>query len=290
VVSTQRPPKVEEPMIELTALGIPLLMETPAARDVEGLNRMYDLCKGKKVQVAEQLHAQPETAARLAVAASGILGEISQVEVAFHHTYHCFNVVRKFFNLGFDNAEIFARQYKYPVVQGYTRSGIAAAEQIVKETRDIALLDFNGKLVIYDYENAQIRSFVRSEHICIRGERGEINDRTVRWLVDHKDFRVYTYERLYGGAQSNLEGLHFRGLMGGVQWLYRNPYPYTPLSDEDIAIATVLEKMAAYVKEGKSFCSMADACQDQYLSLMMEKSASEGKPLLTETQIWAKDS
>jgi hypothetical protein len=61
------------------------------------------------------------------------------------------------------------------------------------------------------------------------------------------------------------------------------------MADEDIAIATILEEMALYVREGISFCSIPDACQGQYISLMMEKSAVEGKPVITETQIWAKD-
>jgi hypothetical protein len=289
VVCTRRPREPEnDPMIGLVKLGIPLLMETPAAHTMEGLNRIYEVCQGRKVQVAEQLHAQPEIAAAIAVANSGILGNVSQVDAAFHHTYHCFNVLRKILNLTFENAEIRAKQYRFPVVQGYTRSGIAETEQLVTETRDFALLDFNGKLVNYSYESNQIRAFVRSAHLCVRGERGEINDRTVRWLIDHKDFRVYTWERLYGGAQSNMEPLHFRGLMGEGRWLYRNPYPYTQLSDEEIAVASITEKMAAYVETGKSFCAIADACQDQYLSLMIEKSAAEGKPLVTETQIWAK--
>jgi hypothetical protein len=289
VVSTRRPEDPEnDPMIDLVKLGIPLLMETPAAQTMDGLDRIYEICQGKKVQVAEQLHAQPEIAAVIAVANSGILGNVTQVDAAFHHTYHCFNVVRKILGLTFENAEICAKRFCFPVVQGYTRSGIAETEQLVTENRDFALFDFNGKLAIYNYENNQIRAFVRSAHICVRGERGEISDRTVRWLANHKDFRVYTWERLYGGAQSNMEPLHFRGLMGEGRWLYRNPYPYTRLSDDEIAVAEIMEKMAAYVEEGTSFCNVAEACQDQYLSLMMEKSAAEGKPLVTETRIWAR--
>jgi hypothetical protein len=289
VVSVRRPRNPEEdPVIDLVKLDVPLLMETPAAHSVDGLDRIYEVCQGRRVQVAEQLHAQPEIAAVIAAANSGILGNVTQVDAAFHHTYHCFNVIRKILNLTFETAEIYARQYRFPVVQGYTRSGIAETEQLVTETRDFALFDFNGKLVNYNYENNQIRAFVRSPHICVRGERGEISDRTVRWLAGHKDFRTYTWERLYGGAQSNMEPLHFRGLMGEGRWLYRNPYPYTRLSDEEIAVATITEKMAAYVEEGKSFCGIADACQDQYLSLMMEKSATEGKPVMTETRVWAR--
>jgi hypothetical protein len=289
VVSIRRPEDPEEdPMIDLVKLDIPLLMETPAAHTLEGLKRIYELCQGRRVQVAEQLHAQPETAAVIDIANSGILGSVTQADAAFHHTYHCFNVLRKILNLNFENAEIRAKRYRFPVVQGYTRSGIAETEQVVTENRDFALLDFDGKLASYNYENNQIRAFVRSGHICVRGERGEISGRTVRWLAGHKDFRVYTWERLYGGAQSNMEPLHFRGLMGEGRWLYRNPYPYSRLSDEEIAVAVITEKMAAYISDGKAFCDIAEACQDQYLCLMIEKAVLEGKPLVTETQIWAR--
>jgi hypothetical protein len=210
------------------------------------------------------------------------------VELDFQHTYHFMDVLRRIFDLKFENAEISAKNFHFPAVEGYARTGVAAKENILNEKRQIALLDFGGKLCIYDYADSQVRSYVRSEHINIRGERGEINDRTVRWLVTNKDFRTYTYERLYSGAQTNLEGFFFRGLMGGGEWIYTNPYPHTYMADEDIAIATILEEMARYVREGVDFCSISDACQDQYIALMMEKSAVEGKPVITETQVWAK--
>ncbi|GHV87039.1 hypothetical protein AGMMS50255_3350 [Spirochaetia bacterium] len=287
VVSVRR--NQSDPMEDLVKLGIPILMETPVDYTFEGLNRIYEICKGKKVQVAEQLHAQPETAARIALAHNRILGTVTQVELAFHHTYHLMDVLRRILDLKFENVEIWAKNFRFPMVEGYTRSGVAAQEKILNEKRQFALLDFGGRLCIYNYEDSQIRSYVRTGHVNIRGERGEINDRTVSWLETNKDFRTYTYERIYSGAQTSMEGFFFRGLMGGGEWLYTNPYPHTYMSDEEIAIATILEEMALYVREGIDFCSIPIACQGQYISLMMEKSAVEGKPVVTETQIWAKD-
>jgi predicted dehydrogenase len=289
VVTTKRPVDTppREPMDRLAGLGFPILMETPAAWSFEALHHIYELCRGKKVQVAEQVHAQPENAARIAVAHSGILGAVSQAELSFQHSYHCINVLRRFLKLGFENAEITGKVFHFPVVQGYTRSGVANTEQIVNEKRIFSLLDFNGKLGVYNYEDNQVRAYVRAEHIAVRGERGEINGQTVRWLHTHEEYRQYTYERIYSGAGTSLEGFFFRGLMGGGRWIYSNPYPHRSLCDDDIAVMTVLEKMARYVREGRAFSSIANACQDQYLFLMIEKSAKEGRPLLTETQPWA---
>ena len=41
--------------------------------------------------------------------------------------------------------------------------------------------------------------------------------------------------------------------------LYTNPFPYSRLSDEEIAIATCLVKMKAYIKTGEAFYSLKDA-------------------------------
>lgn len=289
VVTTKRPADkpAPEPMDRIVGLGCPILMETPAAWSFESLHHIYELCKGKPVQVAEQVHAQPENEARIALAHSGLLGTLSQAELSFQHSYHCMNVLRRFLKLGFENAEISGKVFHFPVVQGYTRSGVSPAENIVKEKRVFGLLDFNGRLGVYNYEDNQVRAYVRAEHIAVRGERGEISGRTIRWLHTHEDFRQYTYERVYSGAQTNLEGFFFRGLMGGGKWIYSNPYPHRFLYDDEIAVMTVLEKMARYVREGKSFSSIANACQDQYLALMIERSAKEGRSLLTETQPWA---
>jgi hypothetical protein len=174
--------------------------------------------------VAEQLHAQPETAARIALSHKGILGKVTQVELDFQHTYHFMDVLRRIFDLKFENAEISAKNFHFPAVEGYARTGVAEKENILNEKRQLALLDFGGKLCVYDYAESQVRSYVRSEHINIRGERGEINDRTVRWLVTNKDFRTYTYERLYSGAQTNIEGF-----FSGALWAVGNGFTQTPI-------------------------------------------------------------
>ena len=279
-------PEVLEPIF---ALGVPVLMETPAAWDLEGLRHIYKITRGRRVQVAEQFRYQPENAARLAVAASGLLGTVTQAEVAYLHTYHGMSMLRHFLNVGFRDAEIHAKEFAFPAVEGYMRSGIAPQERVLEEKRQLALLNFGDRLGIYDYEEKQMRSYVRSDHLRVRGERGELHGRTVRWLASHTDPRSYRYERQYAGEQSNLEGFFFRGILGGGEWLYRNPYVGARLSDDEIALATILDLMAAYVRQGKVFSSVAEACQDQYLSLMIDEAARTGQPLRTTRQIWAEE-
>ena len=48
-------------------------------------------------------------------------------------------------------------------------------------------------------------------------------------------------------------------ITGGGEVLYTNPFPLARLSDEEIAIATCLVKMKAYIKTGEAFYSLKDA-------------------------------
>ncbi|HVX82064.1 MAG TPA: hypothetical protein VHB23_11850 [Devosiaceae bacterium] len=84
----------------------------------------------------------------------------------------------------------------------------------------------------------------------------------------------------------NLEGLWHKGYTGGAEWIYRNPYPYAPLSDDEIAIATVLCGMAAYLEGGPEVYGFAEAAQDQWLSLALDEALRLGVPVTVPQAPW----
>ena len=84
-----------------------------------------------------------------------------------------------------------------------------------------------------------------------------------------------------------MEGHHLKGYMLGGEWIYTNPCGGARLADDEIAIATTLMGMADYVKGGKPVYSLADACQDHYLSLLADKAVKSGSAVVSETQPWA---
>jgi hypothetical protein len=128
----------------------------------------------------------------------------------------------------------------------------------------------------------QFFSWIRSPRVLVRGERGEINDMAVRAL--HGAVTPVTLElsRRDTGHDGNLEGLYHEGITLGDEWVYRNPFVPARLTDDEIAVATCLSRMGAYVEGGPALCSLAEAAWDHELGLRMAEVASSGRPVRVE--------
>ena len=120
----------------------------------------------------------------------------------------------------------------------------------------------------------------------VRGERGEIVGYRAAYLKDYATPIHITFERHEAGPKGNLEGLYLKGIQAGEEWVYRNPLAPARLTDDEIAVGACLLGMARYVETGESFYSLAEACQDTYLSLMAEQALDAQVPVRTEPQPW----
>ncbi|MDP4089530.1 MAG: Gfo/Idh/MocA family oxidoreductase [Bacillota bacterium] len=273
---------------ELAEKGVPVLSETPPAPDLEGLIELNKLTgKGARIQVAEQYHLQPMHSARIAIANSGKLGEINHVQVSFSHGYHGMSIMRRLLGIGFQNAKINALRLKSEFIAGPGRNGLGDREVIIEGQQEIAILDFGDKSAVYDFAPDQHRSFVRGNRILVRGNRGEINNKEVRYLKDFRTPIEYELIEKNTGLHGNIEGYFVKGVLAGEEWVYINPYIPGKLSEDEIAVASCLEKMDAYVKGCSEFYSLAEASQDHYLGLMIRKALDTGAAVITETQPWA---
>lgn len=273
---------------ELDARSIPALAETPPAPDLGGLIALTDLMRrGARIQVAEQYAFQPLHAARLALVRSGRLGPVSQAQVSAAHGYHGVSLLRKFLGVTFENAAITAHAFKTPLVAGPDRNGPPAQETVSDSAQTIAYLDFGGKVGVFDFTGAQYFSWVRSPRLLVRGERGEINNAEVRWLEDFRTPVTVSLRREDAGQEGNLEGYYHKGILAGAEWVYRNPFAPGRLADDEIAVATCLQKMGEYAGGGPDFYRLAEAAQDHYLGMAIDQAAKTGETLRTETQPWA---
>lgn len=275
-------------VIDLAKRGVPVLLETPPAGDLSGLISLFNAVGANaKVQVAEQYAFQPIHAARLNFIKSGKLGKISQAQVSVADEYHGMSLMRRFMNIGFENAVIRGFSFKAPIVAGPERNGPPEKENINMSEHSIAYLEFEGKLGVYDFSFDQYFSWIRTPRTLVRGERGEINNTKITYLKDFKT-PIYTeFLRQEAGQDGNLEGFYLKGILAEGEWFYKNPFAPGSLSDDEIAVATCLEKMESYVDSGIDFYSLAEASQDTYLSIMMGRAIISRKQVRTKKQVWA---
>lgn len=276
-------------LLELAKRGIPVLVETPPATNLDGLLNLHEqlTLKGQKVQVAEQYHLHPIQQARLALLEAGKLGKVTEASVSISHFYHGVSLLRKMLNIDFEEVEISGKRFMTSLVAGPTRAGYPKEEKIIEVPRDLVWLDFGGKLGIYDFTKDQHRSWIRSNHISIRGEYGEIFDDHVNYLANFKTPIHIELKRINKGEKENQEGHFLYGILAGEKWVYENPFLPARLYDDEIAIAHCLLKMSQYIKGGPSFYSLAEASQDHYLGLMMEEAIRTGKTIRVKKQPWA---
>lgn len=194
---------------QLVKRGIPVLSETPPAPDINGLIELNNFIKKNngKIQVAEQYHLQPLHAARISFVNSGKLGEISEIMISVCHDYHAISLIRKLLGVGFENASIMAREFSSKLFEPDDYI-LPMSEKVTNSNRILAILDFGGKIGIYDFAYEQYFSWVRSPHLLVRGSRGEIFDDHISYLKDFKNPIYLDLKRQNAGENGNLEGTY----------------------------------------------------------------------------------
>lgn len=292
VVSVERAaaPRV---VLETAAAGLPVLAETPPAPDLAALLELHDRLADlpdARVQVAEQYHLVPLLRAQLEIVGSGLLGEVHEAFVSVCHDYHGVSLLRRFLGVGFDRAVVTADVFTAPLTAGPTRTGDPVEERVLDAEHLTARLRFGEKgdrLGVLDFTSDQYYSWIRSDRVLVRGLRGEIADTRLRYLLDHRTPMESSIERVVAGTDGNHEGMFLRGLVAAGRWVYRNPFLPARLTDDELAMAECLARMAGYASGGPSFYSLAEASQDHYLQLAVRESLATGREVTTPVQPWA---
>jgi len=273
---------------ELAQRRLPVLSETPPAPDVARLHTLFGLvAQGAKIQVAEQYIYQPHHAARLAFVASGRLGTVSQAQVSAAHGYHGASLIRHLLQGDARPVRVRAHAFESPLMAGPDRSGPPTERRVQPSLQTLAWLEIGDKLGVYDFCGDQYFSWIRNERVLVRGEVGEIINLSASTLAQFDTPLCTEIERQMAGANGNLEGLYLKGFTDGQSWLYRNPFAPARLTDDEIAVASVLARMAAYVRDdGPAPYPLAEACEDRYLDILIAQAAESGQPVEGEPQPW----
>ncbi|WP_328332461.1 Gfo/Idh/MocA family oxidoreductase [Kribbella sp. NBC_00382] len=274
---------------ELVAEGIPVLTETPPAPSVEGLRELWSAVGGSGlVQVAEQNPFLPSHAAQLAVIRGGALGEVGSVQLSSTHLYHAVSVIRMLLGVGMAPATVEAREFVAPLVDPMTREGWTGVGSVRSAVTTLATLDFGGRVGLYDFTDNQWHNPLRSSRIVVRGSHGElVDDRLVR-LVDAVTAVESRLVRRQSGLGGNLEGFALDHLSLDGSVVYRNPFPGVRLSDEEIAIGSLLAGMTAWCRgAGEPPYPLDSACQDHLIALAISSSVLSGAAVETGSEVWS---
>lgn len=269
---------------------LPVLAETPPASDLDGLRALWSAVGDSGlVQVAEQYPMMPSHAARAAVVTAGMIGTPTQVQVSSTQQYHAVALIRHLLAAGRGPVEVRATRFTAPLIQPLSRTGWTDDEEPHPTTTTIATLDFgHGRSGLYDFTEQQTRNQLRFRRLTVRGTAGELhNDEVVR-MTGPRTLARTPLVRRQTGYDLDLIGYDTEHIALGIEVLYRNPYPGRRWMDDEIAIATLLERTAGWVRgEGPEPYPLAEGAQDQHLALAIEESADTGTTVTTSHEAWS---
>src|SRR5664280_2707702 len=244
---------------EAVAADMPVLSETPPAADVPGLVALWSQVGGSGlVQVAEQYPLYPGHAARIQIIKNGVLGTVSNVQVASTHQYHAIALMRTMLGVGFEDAAVTAHRSEFLLANPISRDGWTMDLTPLPAWNLLSHFNFgDGRTGLYDFTDNQWHNELRSNRILIRGSLGElVTDRVV----------------------------HVRDELTVLE----SDLVRRRLAVDGIAVASVLERMGFWVHDrGPAPYPLADGCQDHMLALAMDESLAARATVRTTRQPWS---
>ena len=270
--------------------GLPVLAETPPAPDLDGLRALWSAVGASGlVQVAEQYLMMPSHAARAAVVAGGAIGTPTQVQVSSTQQYHAVSLIRGLLGAGRGPVSVRASRFTAPLVSPLSRTGWTDDEEEYPTTTTIATLDFGaGRSGVYDFTEQQTRNQLRFRRLVVRGSAGELSDDEVVRMAGPRTLVRTPLVRRQTGHDLDLIGYDTEHITLGSEVLFRNPYPGRRWMDEEIAMATLLERTADWVRgEGPEPYPLAEGAQDQQVALAIEESAESDTTVTTSREAWS---
>ncbi|MVA74632.1 gfo/Idh/MocA family oxidoreductase [Auraticoccus sp. F435] len=289
VVTSTPWPVTPEVIREAVGHGLPVLAETPPAPDLEGLRALWsDVGESGLVQVAEQYLLMPSHAARLALVRSGAIGTPGQVQVSSTHQYHAVSMMRGFLGVGRGPVTVRATRTTAPLVDPLVRDAWSGDDTAHDAGTVLATVDFgDGRSGLYDFTDNQWHNQLRFRRLLVRGSHGELMDDEVVRLAAPETILRSRITRYTSGRDLDLDGFDTEHLSWEGQVLYRNPYRGRRWMDEEIAIATLLEQTAAWVRgEGEPPYPLADGIFDHRVALAVEEALATDRTVRTGAEPW----
>jgi predicted dehydrogenase len=175
-----------------------------------------------------------------------------------------------------------------PLADPLTRAGWTDPAPIRQATTTIATIRFaDGGFGLYDFADNQWHNQLLMRRLLVRGTRGELRDDEVVRLTAERTIVRSPIVRRQTGYDLDLDGFDTDHITFGADVLYRNPFQGQRWNDEEIAIATLLRDMAAWVTDqGPAPYPLADGIQDHRIALAIDEAADNDAPVVVNDEPW----
>ncbi len=172
-----------------TRKGFPVVTETPVGASEEELRALWRLQQeGAKIVCCEQYHRQPLLAEGLRAVSAGLIGTPTSMYLSLLHDYHGASLIRRALQIPPEEPyTVIGAGQDEPVIETDSRGGAITDGRRKTDRRMTAFISFaSGKQAVYDFCPIQYRSYIRSRHLVLRGDRGEWSD-TIISCVDREN-------------------------------------------------------------------------------------------------------
>ncbi|MBO7353716.1 MAG: Gfo/Idh/MocA family oxidoreductase [Lachnospiraceae bacterium] len=252
--------------------GFPVVAETPVGSSVEKLERIWDLktSKNAKIVCCEQYYRHPVLSAGLSAVADGLIGRPVSGYLSLVHDYHAASILRKMLLTDGEGYTLRGERTVSPVVDTDSRYGAFYDGHTCEEVRDTARITYDsGKTAIYDFAPTQYRTYIRSRHLTVRGERGEWSDRMLYYLDVHNIPQKQLLAPSIPEKYRTLDTQALRDIRRTWQ-----PELQTDTEQDEYAIATMLLDMENYIAGGPSPYPLEEALDDALFWLLVQDAVS----------------
>lgn len=274
---------------KLVELGKHILMETPVAPDVDGLNEIWKLKQktGAVIGIAEEYHLQPYFSSIISLVNKGFVGNPSYLYMSATSKYHFVNVARRLLQTEMEPFSVRGEMFERKMIKTCSRKGECVETELSQTNQEFCRIQFkDGKTVVYDFSPGQFMALLRSENIMLRAEKGEIKGNQVLYINEENECIEENIMRIDLGRYTNLQAYTHKGFTFNGRWIYKNPFMGASLSDDEIAVASELLGMQRYVETGEEYYPFRDALQDTYIYFLMKEAIDTGKEVQSTIQSW----
>ena len=252
--------------------GYPVLSETPVGASLEQLTRLWELreARNTRIVVAEQYHRYPELAAGLDAVAQGRIGTPYSAYLSLAHDYHAASLLRRMLQVDGESFVMRGGSAESPIVETDSRYGPITDGRVAEKPRDVVHIAYaSGKRAVYDFSGVQYRSFIRSRHLTVRGDRGEWTDSLLLYLDEQNRPQREYLKPLISEPYRCLDTPELRALRR--EW---RPELRMETAQDEYAIATMLLDMESCLKGGPEPYPLREALDDAYFWLLLQQAAA----------------